>query len=47
MTDNTTEARREQFLPTLTNMADANMALMDGTTARFDPRARYRFRCLA
>jgi hypothetical protein len=33
MTDDTTEARREQFLRTLTDIANANMALMDGTTA--------------
>jgi len=40
MTDDTTEARREQFLRTLTDMADANMALMDGTTAPFEKLIR-------
>ena len=40
MTDDTTEARREQFLRTLTDMANANMALMDGTTAPFEKLIR-------
>ena len=40
MTDDTTEARTEQFLRTLTDMANANMALMDGTTAPFEKLIR-------